>query len=94
MWNSLTDVVDRPVGAAAVVAVAVAEVVVDGVGETQAVDLLAHENHSARRMCATNAEVEDLSLVREGMSLSLCSVDRGHYAYDCEIRLRRQRRMK
>lgn len=74
---------------AAVVAAAEGEVVVDPV-----VDLHVLENLSVHKISATNVEVNILPFSDSQLHIIFSFLDRGHYAYDCEIRLRRQRRMR
>lgn len=71
--------------------VVVVEVVEDEVVEDPVVDHLVLERPSILTMFVTNVVVSFISFVR---LLIASIIDRGHYAYDCEIRLRRQRRMR
>lgn len=85
------DVVDQ-IEAEVVMVVVVVVVVEEGeVVEDPVVDHLVVENLSIHTMFVTNVAVNITSSLNLKNPLNL---DRGHYAYDCEIRLRRQRRMK
>jgi hypothetical protein len=67
----------------------------DEVVEDPVVDHLDQENLLVHTMFATNVEVYfHKNLSTKTYSLIFEISDRGHYAYDCEIRLRRQRRMR
>lgn len=76
--------------------VVVVVVVVEEVDVDQVVDHLDQENHLVPKMSVTNVVVSFFwnQTNKHSFLCLLWTLDRGHYAYDCEIRLRRQRRLK
>jgi len=76
-----------------VVVVVVVVVVIDLVDDL-VVDRHAQKKHLVHMMFVMNVVVSYSNLNQRNFTRKLVFLDRGHYAYDCEVRLRRQRRMR